>query len=75
MLRALLVVGLGVVLLLLLTFFFLRDGGRFWDEATDRLRGARRVHLDAAGERAVGVLSGYMVGTALISLFGAIPVR
>ncbi len=71
-LRGVLIVVIGVVLLLLLTFFFLRDGGWFWDEATDRLRGARRVHLDEAGERAVGVLSGYMVGTALISLFGAI---
>ena len=70
--RGVTVVGLGVVLLLLLTFFFLRDGGTFWDEATDRLRGARREHLDEAGERAVGVLSGYMVGTALISLFGAV---
>jgi predicted PurR-regulated permease PerM len=70
--RAIVVVGLGVVLLLLLTFFFLRDGGAFWDEATEPLRGARRDHLDEAGERAVGVLSGYMVGTALISLFGAV---
>ena len=70
--RGVTVVGLGVVLLLLLTFFFLRDGATFWDEGTDRLRGARRERLDEAGERAVGVLSGYMVGTALISLFGAV---
>ena len=65
-------VGLALVLLVLLTFFFLRDGGTFWDLGTDRIRGARREHLDEAGERAVSVLSGYMVGTALISLFGAV---
>ena len=65
-------VGLALVLLVLLTFFFLRDGGTFWDLGTDRIRGARREHLDEAGERAASVLSGYMIGTALISLFGAV---
>ena len=70
--RGVIGIGLALVLLVLLTFFFLRDGGTFWDAATDRIRGARRDHLDEAGERAVAVLSGYMVGTALISLFGAV---
>ena len=65
-------VVLVIVLTLLLTFLFLRDGGHFWDEVIDRLRGARREHLDAAGDRAVDVLSGYMIGTAAISLFGAV---
>lgn len=65
-------VGLVIVLTLLLTFLFLRDGGRFWDQVIDRLRGARREHLDDAGERSVEVLSGYMIGTAAISLFGAV---
>ena len=65
-------VVLVIVLVLLLTFLFLRDGERFWDEVIDRLRGARREHLDDAGEKAVTVLSGYMVGTAVISLFGAV---
>ena len=32
-------VGLVIVLTLLLTFLFLRDGGRFWDQVIDRLRG------------------------------------
>ena len=65
-------VVLVIVLTLLLTFLFLRDGERFWDLVIDRLRGARREHLDDAGEKAVTVLSGYMVGTAVISLFGAV---
>ena len=65
-------VGLALVLLVLLTFFFLRDGATYWDLATDRIRGARSQHLDEAGVRAVSVLSGYMIGTALISLFGAV---
>ncbi len=65
-------VGLVIVLTLLLTFLFLRDGGLFWDQVIDRLRGARREHLDDAGEKSVEVLSGYMIGTAVISLFGAV---
>jgi predicted PurR-regulated permease PerM len=58
--------------MLLLTFFFLADGPRWWEAVTRRMQGARGEHLDRAGDRAVGVLSGYMVGTALISLFGAV---
>jgi predicted PurR-regulated permease PerM len=65
-------VVLVIVLTLLLTFLFLRDGGKFWNLVIDRLRGARREHLDDAGDRAVDVLSGYMIGTAVISLFGAV---
>ena len=61
-----------LVLALLLAFFFLRDGSRLWGRAMERLEGdaRRRVHL--AGTRSVGVLGGYMVGTAIISAFGAV---
>jgi predicted PurR-regulated permease PerM len=65
--------GLAVVLLLatLLTFYLLRDGEAGGRRALRRLREPRRVSLTAAGERAAGVLGGYMVGTAIISAFGA----
>jgi predicted PurR-regulated permease PerM len=72
LLSGILGVFLAIVLTLLLAFLFLRDGGRFWDAFIDRMRGARREHLDDAGDRAVDVLSGYMVGTAVVSLFGAV---
>ncbi len=66
-------VGLVVVSVLgvLLTFYFMRDGSRFWSFATSRLAEWRRAEVDAAGGRAVGVLGGYMIGTGAISLFGA----
>ena len=66
-------VGLAVVGVIgvLLTFYFMRDGSRLWSLATARLAGWRRVEVDAAGGRAVGVLGGYMIGTGAISLFGA----
>jgi putative heme transporter len=65
---------LGVVLLLsgLLCFYFLLDGNSFWGKARKRLRRDRLDEVDAAASRAIGVLSGYMVGTGGVSLFGAV---
>ena len=65
---------LGVVLLLsgLLCFYFLLDGQRFWGTVRQRLHGDRLEEIDAAAGRAVNVLSGYMVGTGGVSLFGAV---
>jgi predicted PurR-regulated permease PerM len=72
LLRSLAGLGLAVLLALLLTLFFLRDGGAWWDRAMSRLRGRRRDAVDAVGHDAVEVLSGYMVGTAAISAFGGV---
>jgi predicted PurR-regulated permease PerM len=65
--------ALGVVLLLsiLLTFYFLRDGDRFWQGFLSRVEPGRRSHVQAAGSRAFDVLGGYMLGTGAISAFGA----
>jgi predicted PurR-regulated permease PerM len=68
------IASLGVILLLsgLLCFYFLLDGGRFWGNVRQRLHGDRLEEIDAAAGRAVNVLSGYMVGTGGVSLFGAV---
>jgi predicted PurR-regulated permease PerM len=65
--------GVGVVILLaiLLTYYFMRDGATYWGGFLARLEPARRSHVEAAGRRAFGVLGGYMVGTGAISIFGA----
>jgi predicted PurR-regulated permease PerM len=65
--------SLGVVLLLstLLTFYFLRDGEAAWGKGIARLNERRRTTLAEAGGRAAEVLGGYMIGTGVISLFGA----
>ena len=67
------VATLGIVLLLatLLTFYFLRDGHRWWATLLERMHGSRRDHVAAAGPKAAGILEGYMAGTAAISVFGA----
>ena len=63
----------GVILLLatLLTFYLLRDGAGAGHAMLDRFGGPNRSELQAVGERAVGVLGGYMIATGAISLFGA----
>jgi predicted PurR-regulated permease PerM len=55
-----------------LSFWFLRDGSKAWSLLTSRLAEWRRAELDGAGSRAVNVLGGYMVGTGVISAFGAV---
>jgi predicted PurR-regulated permease PerM len=60
-----------VILIALLSFFFLRDGGQIWSWIMDRLPARPRAELGRAGGEATAILSGYMVGTAAISAFGA----
>lgn len=68
------IASVGVILLLagLLCFYFLFDGHRFWAMVERRVPSDRLPEVDAAANRAVVVLSGYMVGTGAISVFGAV---
>jgi predicted PurR-regulated permease PerM len=63
--------ALALVLALLMTFFFLRDGPSGAARGVRRIRPGRREPIAEAGHRSVEVLAGYMVGTAIISAFGA----
>jgi len=65
--------ALAVVLLLaiLLTYYFMRDGDAFWRGFLERVEPGRRSYIEAAGSRAFNVLGGYMLGTGAISIFGA----
>lgn len=63
---------LAIAMAMLLSFFLLRDGPRWWHASTDQLAPGRREPVQAAGSRAVAVLAGYMGGTAIISLFGGV---
>ncbi len=60
-----------VVLSVLLSFYFLKDGGHLWHRTLARVRPEAAGSVDAAGTRAFEVLSGYMIGTGAISLVGA----
>jgi predicted PurR-regulated permease PerM len=71
-LGGLLGLSLALILWMLLTFFFLRDGPTAWRAFTGRAGKARHDRLEQTGQRALEVLSGYMAGTAAISAFGAV---
>jgi predicted PurR-regulated permease PerM len=60
-----------LVLSVLLTFYFLKDGGHLWNRTLARVRPEAQGAVDEAGSRAFEVLSGYMIGTGAISLVGA----
>ena len=64
--------AIGVLLSVLMAFFFLRDGRVWWAGAVARVGADRRAPVGEAGHRAIDVLAGYMVGTAAISAFGGI---
>jgi predicted PurR-regulated permease PerM len=68
------IASLGVVLLLatLLTFYFLRDGTVWWSNGIARIHGVRGDRIALAGPKAIDILNGYMVGTGVISVFGAV---
>ncbi len=63
----------GIILLLstLLTFYLMRDGEAAGRGIVARFAGPKSPELTGVGERAVGVLGGYMIATGVISLFGA----
>ena len=64
-------VGVIVILSVLLSFYFLADGGKLWANALRRVRPDVAPEVDAAGIRAFNVLGGYMIGTGAISFVGA----
>jgi predicted PurR-regulated permease PerM len=67
--------GLGAVLLILLsTFFLLRDGEIVWKFVLGFVPKARQAHVDYAGRAGWGTLGGYMRGQLIIALFHGISV-
>ncbi|GAA1055148.1 hypothetical protein GCM10017608_20000 [Agromyces luteolus] len=64
----------GLVLMLVVLFFFLKDGDRIWaffmrPFTGDRLERGRRI-----GETSVKVLGGYVRGTAIVALVDAVAI-
>jgi|GEM_PF-696391 len=69
--RSLGTLGAVVLLSVLLTFYFLRDGAGVWARLMAHTHGEAGRELTAAGSKAYSVLGGYMTGTAAISFVGA----
>jgi predicted PurR-regulated permease PerM len=62
----------GLILTVLLTFFFLKDGQRMWRWITGFVSPERRGSWDEVGERVYVALGGYVRGIALVGLVDAI---
>ncbi len=61
----------GSVLMVIVLFFFLKDGPRMWSFVLRWFRGDTRARLAESGDRAVGILGGYVRGVALIATVDA----
>ena len=62
----------GLVLLLFVLFFFLKDGAPIWRFLLQPFHGEARARADRIGTSAVTVLGGYVRGTAIVALFDAV---
>ena len=61
-----------VLLTLVLTFFFVKDGRRMWEWITGLFGPRRRAGADELGERVWRVLTAYVHGVALVALIDSI---
>jgi putative heme transporter len=61
----------GIVLVVALLYFILRDGRELWRRAVELFPEAERGRVNRAGEHAWRVLGGYVRGTALIAAIDA----
>jgi putative heme transporter len=64
----------GLVLTLFLTLFLLIDGDRIWAWLVRLLPRSAQPAVNGAGHRAWGVLSGWIVGTAIIALIHGVVI-
>jgi putative heme transporter len=57
----------GMLLTIVVLFFFLKDGDRIWRFLVERLGGSHKPQMRRSGTRAMEVLGGYVRGTAIIA--------
>lgn len=62
----------GTILVLVLTFFFLKDGERMFDWAVSQFRGHGEEHAREIGRRAWTSMGGYIRGIAIIAVVDAV---
>lgn len=60
-------VATGLFLVIVVLFFFLKDGPMIWRFLTRALPAAQRVRAERIGRRSIGVLGAYVRGTAAVA--------
>ncbi|WP_158589943.1 AI-2E family transporter [Amnibacterium setariae] len=62
----------GLILLIFVLFFFLKDGPMIWNFLIRPLAGERRARAERIGHSSIRVLGGYVRGTALVAAIDAV---
>jgi putative heme transporter len=62
----------GIVLVVFVMFFFLRDGKKIWEFLIRPFRGEAHARAERIGHRSVGVLGAYVRGTATVALVDSV---
>jgi predicted PurR-regulated permease PerM len=65
-------IAIGIAIALVLTFFLLRDGDKWWAALLRYVPASRRGGVDEVGTTSASILYGSMVGTAIVSFAGAV---
>ncbi|WP_104167324.1 AI-2E family transporter [Arthrobacter sp. SX1312] len=61
----------GLVLMIVILFFFLKDGEKIWAFTLRAFKGTRLVRARNVGDQSVAVLGGYVRGTAIVAAVDA----
>jgi putative heme transporter len=64
----------GILLTVVVLFFFLKDGEQIWRFLVERLGGAHKPQMRRSGTRAMEVLGGYVRGTVIIAVVDMIVI-
>ena len=62
----------GLILVLFLVFFLVKDGGAMWRWLLDHVPARRRARFDGAGRRAWATLGGYTLGVVAVATVDAV---
>jgi putative heme transporter len=64
----------GTALMVVILFFFLKDGAKIWNFFLRPFSGAREAKLRRVGSRTLEVLGGYVRGTAIVALVDTVAI-
>ncbi|HEU4666502.1 MAG TPA: AI-2E family transporter [Arthrobacter sp.] len=64
----------GAALMIVILFFFLKDGAKIWNFLLRPFTGAREAKLRRVGSRTLEVLGGYVRGTAIVALVDTVAI-